>query len=234
MISYSQDIKDGVYTYGYKNHYIMCIKNDTIFQLESKNGYLGTYKFKDNKYYWGQNLLFDRNAIIDREICSPDSIEIRIIDKYKIHVFGGPDTDSTIYEGESDFYSIWINNKQFTSRNMEGIKISKGQLSEEELSKGFFMYEEGWHMSVFEGFFSFPLEYGTRYILKQIYYDFRPTRVFESSKYYFTIKIEKGSKDIWYRESNSMYKEYVKLNYVSPNVDSCFNEFKNRFPLLFE
>ena len=226
----AQHIDNGVYANG--PDYFLCAKNDTIFyHFGSIDWYLGTYKFEDNKYYYGQNLLFGKNAFIEKEPCSPDSIEIKLICKYRNGVFGAPQKDSTIYEGESDFYYILINDLRFESRDKKGIKIPKGQLSEEELSSGFLMVE-GALLSGFQDYFDFPLEYGTRYIIKHKYYKFRPCTTFEKPYEYFTIKKEKN--DLWFKENNPMCDLYTKLKYVSPNVDSCFNEFKNRFPLLFE
>ena len=231
----AQHIENGVYANG--PDYFLCVKNDTI--LNHFGGvfwYLGTYKFEDNKYYYGQNLLFGKNAFIEKEPCSPDSIEIKLICKYRIGTFGAPQQDSTIYEGESDFYYMSFNRTyrlKYESRDKKGIKIPKGQLSEEELSSGFLMVEGGL-LSGFQDYFDFPLEHGIRYIIKHKYYKFEPCTIFEKPYEYFTIKIKKEKNELWFKENNPMCDQYTKLQYVSPNVDSCFNELKNKFPLLFE
>ena len=233
VTSYSQDIKNGVYANDYDD--VICIKNDTIFYHWSRTYYLGPYKLEDGKYYFGKNALLGMNAFVETEPCSPDSIEIKMIDKYQIIPIGAPMRDSTIYEGESDFYYIIINDWEFESRNMEGIKIPQGVSSEEELSSGFFMISAGWHLSGFQDYFDFPLEYGTRYIIKQKYYkSFYPRLSIGDNKDYLKIKFKNKGKELWYKTSSPNWDKYVKLKYVSPNVDSCFNEFKNRFPLLFE
>lgn len=231
VTSYSQDIKNGVYANDYDN--FICIKNDTLFYHWCRTYYLGPYKFEDGKYYFGKNALLGMNAFVEKETCSPDSIEIKMICKYQHFIFGAPLEDSTVYEGESDFYYICIDDWVFQSRNKKGINIPKGQLSEEELSVGFLI--EGGMFSGFQDYFDFPLEYGTRYIIKQKYYkSFHPRLSIGDNKDYLKIKFKNKGKELWYKTSSPNWEKYVKLNYVSPNVDSCFNEFKNRFPLLFE
>lgn len=97
-------------------------------------------------------------------------------------------------------------------------------------------------MSGFQDYFDFPLEYGTRYIIKQKYYRvFHPflfvgdSKVFNSEyKDYLKIKFKNKGKELLYKTSSPNWDKYVKLEYISPNVDSCFTEFKNRFPLLFK
>ena len=230
LASYSQDIKEGVYT---NDNTFLCIYNDTIFYNWEHFWYLGPYEFEDGKYYFGKNTLLGMNAFVEKEPCSPDSIEIKMICKYQHIYFDSPIEDSTIYEGESDFYYILINDWIFESRNKKGINIPKEQLSKEELSIGFLI--EGGMLSGFQDYFDFPLEYGTRYIIKQKYYQsFHPWLSIGDNKDYLKIKFENKGKELWYKTSNPNCDRYIKLNYVSPNVDSCFNEFKNRFPLLFE
>ena len=229
VTSYSQDIKNGVYANDHDN--FICIKNDTLFYHWWRTYYLGPYKFEDGKYYFGKNALLGMNAFVEKETCSPDSIEIKMICKYQHFIFGEPLEDSTVYEGESDFYYICIDDWVFQSRNKKGINIPKGQLSDRELSIGFVI--EGGMLSGFQDYFDFPLEYGTRYIIKQKYYNsFYPFLFIGNNRDYFTIEFNKNKNELSYKRNCPMCS--YELKYVSPNVDSCFNEFKNRFPLLFE
>ena len=240
LTSYSQDIKNGVYANDHDD--VICIKNDTLFYHWWRMYYLGSYKFEDGKYYFGKNALLGMNAFVEKEPCSPDSIEIKMIDKYQIIPIGAPMRDSTIYEGESEFFRIIINGISIKSQDTKGMLISKGQLTDDELTSGFFLESSGWHMSGFQDYFDFPLEYGTRYIIKQKYYRvFHPflcvgdSNVFNSEyKDYLKIKFKNKGKELLYKTSSPNWDKYVKLEYISPNVDSCFTEFKNRFPLLFE
>lgn len=237
MSTNAQAIPNGVYAYGYKNHYVFCVKNDTILEYNQYDGldsYMGTYQFKDNKYYLSKNLLFGKNAILEKEPCSTDSIYIKMICKYQIQVFDGPMTDSTIYESESDFYSVSFGNRRFESHDKKGIFIPKGQLSQVELNNGFLFEENSWMMSCFRDYFSFPLEYGTRYIIKQNYFKFRPNTIFGTANDYYLFKFKKRNEEIWFKYNCLMCEEYEKLEYISPNCDSCFTAFKNRFPDLFK
>ena len=134
---FSQDIKNGVYANDYDD--VICIKEDTIFYHWSRAYYLGPYKFEDGKYYFGKNALLGMNAFVEKEPCSPDSIEIKMIDKYQIIPIGAPMRDSTIYEGESEFFRIIINGISIISQDTKGMLISKGQLTDDELTSGFFL-----------------------------------------------------------------------------------------------
>ena len=88
LTSYSQDIKNGVYANDHDD--VICIKNDTLFYHWCRMYYLGSYKFEDGKYYFGKNALLGMNAFVEKEPCSPDSIEIKMIDKYQIIPIGAP------------------------------------------------------------------------------------------------------------------------------------------------
>ena len=134
LASYSQDIKEGVYT---NDNTFLCIYNDTIFYNRERFLYLGPYKIEDGKYYFGKNALLGMNAFVEKEPCSPDSIEIKMVDKYQIVSLGAPMRDSTIYEDESDFFRIIINGKDIKSQDTKGILIYKGQLTDDELTSGF-------------------------------------------------------------------------------------------------
>lgn len=236
IITNAQTLPNGVYSDNSKYGYFICIKNDTVlYHSSSTSWYMGTYQFMNKKYYFNDNLLLGKNAYIEKESCSTDSIEIKFICKYQHILLGAPMVDSTIYEGESDFYYTYHNEWKFESRDQEGIHISKGTLSQEDLSNGFLLVEGGW-LSGFQDYFNIPLEYGTRYTLKHKYYRFNPIIILE--------KIN-GKRDyILYDKNNNkllVTHEITKDNsytntypYYSPNCDSCFNAFKNRFPDLFK
>ena len=232
LISCSQHIKNGVYSSKYE---YLCVRNDTLLYCDNSMWYMGPYKLLDNRVFLANNELLGRNAIITGEQCDKDTIELRLITKFKHYVFGGPDTDTTIYQDESPLYQIVINKTMLRSRDKEGIFITHGQFSQEELSTmGFWAFDEG-NLSGFQDYFNIPLEFGTRYIVKQIYHDFSPLLINEQHQQFPEIKYNKNNKKFTityhYQERDDLI---TKLRYVSPNVDSCFNEFKNKFPLLFE
>lgn len=229
----SQNIKNGMYKNSYANStyadYI-CINNDTITIcfFNYKSCFKGSYQLKDNQIYLSENALLGRNANIIKEKCSPDSIEIRLVTKHKHYLIGMPSNDTNIYEYESDLYTMLINNTPLISIDTSGIYIAKGQFSDQILSRGFMLDDSG---AGFTDYFNIPLEYGTRYIVKQKYYGFRPLIIY--TKDYGIIKYNEKKKELKFKLS-SKDKHYTRLKYISNNVDSCFNELKNRFPLLFE
>ena len=222
---YSQHIANGCYTNG--NEYI-CIKGDTILYRDGWYLYKGKFTIEQNLLYWGDNILRGKNVHIIKENCSPDSIELRLITKHKHYLLGMPSSDTNIYEYESDIYTMYLNKTSLVSRDTSGIYIAKGQFSDNILSNGFFLNDSG---AGFLDYFSSPLEYGTRYIIKQKYYEFRP--IINHTNTCGFLKYYDKSKEIMFKWSlDNEY--YTKLKYVSSNVDSCFNELKNKFPLLFE
>lgn len=228
----AQNIKNGMYKNSYANStyadYI-CINNDTITIcfFNYKSCFKGSYQLKDNQIYLSENALLGRNANIIKEKCSPDSIEIRLVTKHKHYLIGMPSNDTNIYEYESDLYTMLINNTPLISIDTSGIYIAKGQFSDQILSSGFLLDDSG---AGFTDYFNFPLEYGTRYIIKQKYYNFRPS----------VINNEYTPSFIYlYDDNRIIVKSFNDINFIiyenaSTNCDSCFNELKNRFPLLFE
>lgn len=222
---YSQHINNGCYTNGYE---YLCIKGDTILYRDGLYWYMGKFTIEQNLVYWGDNILRGKNVHIIKENCSPDSIELRLITKHKHYLLGMPSSDTNIYEYESDIYTMYLNKTSLVSRDTSGIYIAKGQFSDDVLTNVFFLNDSE---AGFLDYFSFPLEYGTRYIIKQKYYEFRP--IINHTNIYGFLKYYDKSKGIMFKWS--LDDEYnTKLKYVSSNVDSCFNELKNRFPLLFE
>ena len=218
----AQNIINGVYTNG---HVYLCVNNDTITYHDDFYWFKGIYRIEKNKFYWGKNVLLGKNAFIIKEEYSKDSVEIRLITKHK----GYDICDTIIYQDESDFYNITINRKQMFSIDQSGINITKCDFSQNELSYGFYIYDSG---RGFIDYFSIPLEYGTSYVIKQKYYWFRPIPEYGSMNDYSLIKFKKD--EILLKYSPFYEKRCTVLKYVSPNCDSCFNELKNRFPLLFE
>ena len=232
VFSCAQHIENGMY-YSKSSH--ICVRNETLVYSNNLSCYMGTYKILDSVILLDNNKLLGRNAIITREQCDKDTIEIRLITEFKHYVFGEPNTDTTIYQDESPLYQIVINKTILRSRDKEGIFITRGQFHQEELSTmGFWVFDEG-NLSGFQDYFNIPLEFGTRYIVKQIYHDFRPLLINEQNQQFPEIKYNKNNKEFTityhYQERDDLI---TKLQYVSPNVDSCFNELKNKFPLLFE
>lgn len=232
----AQALPNGVYTQNPDYGSFICIKNDTIlYQSSNIDWYMGTYQFLDGRYYLNDNILLGKNAYIEKDACSPDSIEIKCICKYQHIRIGAPMVDSTIYEGESDFFRIITNENSFCARNSTIIFISKEQISNEELSDGY-IFEESGKMSGFVDYFNIPLEYGTRYTFKHMYYRFRPIIILEkiTSKHDYLL-YDKNNKKILVTHEVTKDKSYTNTYpYYSPNCDSCFTAFKNRFPLLFE
>lgn len=233
VFSCAQHIENGIYS---SKHDHLCIQNETI--LYSNNDiswYIGTYKILDTVILLGNNELLGKNAIITREQCNKDTIEIRLITKFKNYVFGESDIDTTIYQDESPLYQIVINKTILRSRDKEGVFITRGRISQEELSTmGFWAFDEG-NLSGFQDYFNIPLEFGTRYIVKQIYHDFSPLLINEQNQQIPEIKYNKNNKEFIITYHNQERDDIItKFKYVTPNVDSCFNELKNRFPLLFK
>lgn len=221
----AQHIKNGVYA---NRNELLCIQGDTMLYYHDSYWYKGPYIINADTLYWNKNILLGRNASITKEKCSQDSIELKLITKHKHYLIGMPSNDTNIYEYESDIYAMFINKTHLVSRHASGIYIAKGQFSDQILSSGFLLDDSG---AGFTDCFNFPLEYGTRYIVKQKYYKFRPIIVYLND--YKIIKYNEMDMVImlkWTPED----KYHTTLKYVSPNCDSCFKEFKNRFPLLFE
>lgn len=218
----AQQIKNGFYTNG---NVCLCLSNDTITYHNDFYWFKGTYTIVNNKLYWGNNVLLGKNAYIVKENCAKDSIEVSLITKYK----GYSIHDTIIYQDESDYYNMTINNKPIIASNKDGMNIAKGDFSQEELSVGFYINDSG---RGFTDYFPITLEYGTRYIIKQKYYKFRPIPEYGSMNNYSIIKYRNN--EILFKYSPSYEKRYTTLKYISPNCDSCFNELKNKFPLLFE
>lgn len=221
----SQNIDQGLYSNGYE---YLCIHHDTILYNDGLYWYKGACKIEKNRLYFGHNVLCGKNASITKENCSKDSIELKLVTKHKHYLIGMPSNDTNIYVYESDIYAMYLNKTHFVSRNTNGIYIAKGQFSDQILSRGFMLDDSG---AGFTDYFNIPLEYGTRYIVKQKYYGFRPLIIY--TKDYGIIKYNEKKKELKFKLS-SKDKHYTRLKYISNNVDSCFNELKNRFPLLFE
>ena len=222
MILSAQNIKTGIYTNGSQ---CLCIKYDTLIYHDDLYWFKGTYKIANNKLYWGRNVLLGLNANIIQEKCSQDSIEIRLITKH----IGYDTRDTTIYQDESFLYDITINNKSMASRSSSGIYIAKGQFEQFELDSGFHVNDSG---HGFTDFFVIPLKYGTRYVIIQKYYQFRPIPEYGGMKDYSLIKYKNGN--VLLKYSPSYERHFTTLKYISPNCDSCINELRNKFPLLFE
>lgn len=230
-VTSAQIIDAGLYICG--NTFI-CVYNDTISMKYMDSGvwYKGAYKLIDNHIILEDNILLGKNASIEKEQCSPDSIKISFICKYQNVVLGAPMRDTTIYEGESDFYFIWLNDLKFESHDKHGIYITKEQVQQKEISSGFLLVESGSCLSGFQDYFSFPLEYGIHYTIKQKYYQtFHPLIINAKYKMPFDIDYDLSKKEITIYHMNHQISKYI---YVGQNCDSCFNELKNRFPLLFE
>lgn len=222
LTTYAQNIKNGVYSNG---RVFLCVNNDTITYHDDMYWFKGTYKIEKNKLYWGKNVLLGNNAFIIKETCTKDSIEIKLITKYK----GYSIHDTIICQDESDFYKITINQKRRISRDKNGIKIAKGEFSQEELFVGFYVDDSG---RGFTDYFPVALEYGTRYIVIQKYYQFRPIPEYGSMNEYSMIKYKDG--EVLLKYSPHYEKKYTVLKYASSDCDSCFNDLKGRYPLLFE
>jgi len=228
-------IKNGMYKSPYSNsadNDFICINGDTITicRWNYKACFKGAYQLKDDKICLSENILLGKNAYITKEKCSPDSIELRLITKHKHYLLGMPSNDTNIYEYESNLYTMIINKTPLISRDTNGIYIAKGQLTDEVLANGFLFDDSG---AGFQDYFTLPLEYGTRYIVKHKYHEFSPSIINEkyASSFVFLYDYENNRIVIKknYRDRNSEIYDYINTN-----CDSCFNEIKNRFPLLFE
>lgn len=235
ILSNAQCIKNGVYKNPYgdgSDNDIICINNDTITICFSnyKSCFRGAYQLKGNQICLSENTLLGKNAIIIKEKCSPDSIELRLITKHKHYLIGMPSNDTNIYEYESNIYTMLINETPLISKDTSGIYIYKGQFSDEALSNGFWLQDAS---AQFTDYFSFPLKYGTRYIINHKYYEFRPSLIYrEYTPSYIYLYDNNNSRIII--KNNFQDEHYEIHEFKNDNCDSCFNELKNRFPLLFE
>lgn len=233
--SSAQYIKNGLYKNPYENgsyNDIICINNDTITICFSnyKSCFRGAYQLKGNQICLSENTLLGKNAIIIKEKCSPDSIELRLITKHKHYLIGKPSNDTNIYEYESNIYTMLIDETPLVSKDTSGIYISKGQLSDKALINGFLLQDAS---AQFTDYFSFPLEYGTRYIINHKYYEFRPSIIYREYAPSYIYLYEYDNNRIIIK--NSFQDEHYGIyEFNNSNCDSCFNELKNRFPLLFE
>lgn len=224
----AQKIEPGFYKC--ENSYVYIEADTIIMKCMDSFWYKGPFQLLDNNIILGNNVFLGKNAHIIKEECSSDSIEINFICKYQHILLDAPMLDSTIYEGESNFYSIRFNNWIFESNN-NGVRIFKGMLSQEDLSGGFLLVESGL-LSGFQDYFDIPLEFGTRYIIKQKYYKhFHPFIIHGQYKMSFEMRYDKNNCDIIIIDINNYSTLY---HYEKPNCDSCIIELKNNFPLLFE
>lgn len=235
IFSNAQSVKNGIYKHNYStktNNDYICINNDTIIIClwNYKLCFMGAYKSKDNQLCLSGNTLLGKNVFITKEKCSPDSIELRLITKHKHYLLGMPSSDTNIYEYESDIYTMYLNKTSLVSRDTSGIYIAKGQFSDDALTNGFFLNDSG---SGFFDYLSVPLEYGTRYIIKHKYYEFRPSVITKGFAPAFIYLYDYDNYRIIIKESNED-KNFVIYEYKNDSCNSCFNELKNRFPLLFE
>jgi len=235
VIANAQILPNGVYTQNPNYGSFICIKNDTIlYNFSRTSWYLGTYQFMDGKYYLNDNMLLGKNAYIEKETCSPDSIEIKCICKYQHFIIDAPMVDSTIYEGESDFFRIITNENTFCALNSTIIFISREQISNEELSDGY-IYEESGKMSGFFDYFNIPFEFGTRYVFRQKYFHFKPIMIDGIEKDSDYLRYDKKHNLIIATHGIRRINMYSnRYPYYSPNCDSCITAFKNRFPDLFK
>ena len=230
MNSCSQNIENGVYTDG-RN--LICINEDTIVRYDGLFWYKGLYQITNNKLYLINNEFLGKNALITKEECGSDTIEFILTTKTKHYVFGEPDNDTTIYDVKTPLFTIVLGNTVLHAQKAKGIKITKKQLSPDDISHGVWVYDEG-SLSGFQDYFNIPIEYGTKYIIKQKYYDFRPKLVTYDYKDSCEIVYNKYKKTLSLNDDFRTDIPHPILKYVSPNCDSCFNELKNRFPKLFE
>lgn len=221
-------MKNGVYSNGNK---IICVQNDTLV-IYTKGDvchfFKGEYRLTDNQIALGNNIFLGKNANIEKENCSPDKIEIVLKSIYITNaVFGGRCDNPVFAQDVSPYYHIVLNDICVYSGHDNSIVIEKNQFSSTTLSNGFILSDDA-RLSGFIDYFDFPLEYGTRYIIIQKYFSFRPCMINQ---------IIKSSKKLVYQHGkiieffNDQHTEKYEYNTAS---DSCFNELKNRFPLLFE
>lgn len=223
----AQILDNGVYSNGYKCY--ICILNDTLLYCDGDSyWYIGSYQIKKSKLIWGENYLTGRNVTIIKTHTTSNDIELHLITKRKHYNIGAPSSDTTIYEEESDIYAMIIDKTRIVSKNKNGIIINRGLLPKEFFENGFYLDDSS---SGFFDYFNIPLEYGSRYIVTQKYYNFNPMILY--SYKYSKIKYNKRKKEILIK-LQPKDKHYSKYKYISSNCDSCFKEFKNRFPLLFE
>ncbi len=235
FLSNAQCIKNGVYKNPNDNspdNSIICINGDTITicYWNYKWCFRGAYQLKGKQICLLENTLLGKNAIITKEKCSPDSIELRLITKHKHYLIGMPSNDTNIYEYESNIYAMHINKIPLISRDTNGIYISKGQFSDEVISNGFMLDDPS---AGFVDYFTFPLEYGTRYIVKQKYHEFEPAIINKNENPPFVYIIDKKHNRIKIKQNHKDRFSSI-YEYKSNDCDSCFNELKNKFPLLFE
>lgn len=230
-IIYAQSIEPGLYKCA--NTFIY-VEGDTILMNYANSNclYKGLYSMIDTSIILKENVLLGKNAYIETETCPPDRIEINFICKYQHTLLGAPMVDTAIYEDESDFYYIQLNDWRFESHDKTGIYIIQGQLTQEVLSSGFLLIEAGLCLSGFQDYFNIPLKYGTRYIIKQKYFhSYHPLIINSKYKMSFNMYYGKINRNITILNIND---QLTKYQYVSPNCDSCTTELNNKFPLLFE
>ncbi|MBQ6084311.1 MAG: hypothetical protein IJK92_08180 [Bacteroidales bacterium] len=231
ITSCAQGIDNGIYKNGDS---FVCVKNDSIIICRNNyfNCYYGSYTSENLRIFLKENILLGRNATIDIEKASDNYIEIKLLSKYKNFIIGESidnSYDTTIYQSVSPYYHILINhNKCIHSDSNQTIRIDKDASMQYDLSKGFLLDDDG-RLSNFIDYYKFSLEFGNRYIFSQKYYPFCATLINEQYPQDFELIYKKHK--IIQKFSNDYIVEYL---FDNSNCDSCFNELKNKFPLLFE
>lgn len=226
----AQSIQNGVYS---NENKFVCIKNDTILRYDGMFWYKGTFEIKNNKMYFLNNELLGKNTIIEDKHCGFDTIAFKLTTKTKHYIFGEPDYDTTVYDVESSLFTIAIGDSVFHAKKTIGVLITKEHLSQEQPTHRVWVYDEG-SFSGFQDFLNIPCEFGKCYMIKQKYHDFRPSLISYDYNDSCIIHYDKKNGELLLNNDFSTDFQHPVLKYVSPNCDSCFNELKNRFPLLFE
>lgn len=224
----AQKIKDGVYS---NENKIICVQDDTLVIFNKGDVchvFKGKYRLTDNQIVLDNNIFLGKNANIVKENCSSDKIEIILKSIYITNAVFGERCDNPVFaQNESPYYHIVLNDICVYSEHGNNIVIDRSQFSDTTLSNGFILADDA-RLSGFVDYFDFPLEYGTRYIIIQKYFSFRPYLINQNIK---------SSKKLAYQHGNIIEcfnDQHTEKYEYNNDCDSCYNILKHKFPLLLE
>ncbi|MCQ2319545.1 MAG: hypothetical protein MJZ90_11620 [Bacteroidales bacterium] len=222
MSCYAQKPRNGIYK---ESDGYICV-SDTIIIMDihtHRSYFYGSYSIHDDEVVLGYNNLIGKNATINVEKCSQDSIEIKLICKYEIIV-----EEADKYPRQSMrciFYSE--NTKRVDSRNDGCIYIGYDANNNEFNIDEF--YIQDYVQFLFADKFKIPLEYGTRYVISQKY---TASALFlNGDTSWVSFKVKRHGKRIEMYHKRTKTKEI--FHYVG-ECDSCLEEFSKQFPGLIE
>lgn len=219
---FAQKLNNGIYEGS--NGYI-CVNDTTIIMDIHAHGsyFYGSYSIHDDEVVFGYNNLIGKNATINVEKCSQDSIEIKLICKYEL-IFEEADK----YPRQSMICVFYSDVTQTIDSKDDGyIYIGLDENQNKFNIESFYVCD--YVQFSFADKFKIPLEYGTRYVISQKY---TASALFlNGDTSWVSFKVKRHGKRIEMYHKRTKTKEI--FHYVG-ECDSCLEEFKKQFPGLIE